>query len=285
MRRTTGAIFVVTVPATSITSAWRGEKRTTSAPKRLMSNRLAPTAMNSMAQQAVPSGNGHSELLRAQLNSVLRDVTKTFCFTSGGIGTSDSVSMGPVGARSIVWAMMCLSSPIRPAWALPPLQGALAPGVGEAHEQDQDEQRHLHQREQPQPPIGHRPREDEDRLHVEDGKDQRVQVEARVELDVRLADRLHAALVRLLLDTVGVARRDQARNDQRHDGEGDSDPEEQQYGAEGVQHRRPPCARSLAVGSGPPRDPGTPTVRARSRCAAAYESIPRAGGSPRAGSL
>src|SRR5262245_8330024 len=89
MRRTTGAIFVVTVPATSITSAWRGEKRTTSAPKRLMSKRPAPTAMNSIAQQAVPRGNGQSELLRAQLNSVLTEVTKTFCLTSGGIGTSD----------------------------------------------------------------------------------------------------------------------------------------------------------------------------------------------------
>src|SRR5581483_12049764 len=37
----------------------------------------------------------------------------------------------------------------------------------------------------------------------------------------------------------------------------------------------PRRAGSLAVGSGPPRDPGTGSSRARSRCWAAYESISR----------
>src|SRR4051794_40000850 len=121
MRRTTGAIFVVTVPATNITSACRGEKRTTSAPKRLMSKRPAPTAMNSIAQQAVPSGKGQSALLRAQLNNVLTDVTKTFCLTSGGIGTSDSVLMVPVGAPLAVCAMTLIPSPLRGVQTLLPL--------------------------------------------------------------------------------------------------------------------------------------------------------------------
>src|SRR3712207_7484113 len=43
-RRTAGAIFVVTVPDTIITSAWRGDGRKTSAPKREMSQRAVPTA-------------------------------------------------------------------------------------------------------------------------------------------------------------------------------------------------------------------------------------------------
>ena len=47
-------------------SAWRGEKRMTSEPNREMSNRLAPAAINSMAQQARPIGIGQTEFLRNQ---------------------------------------------------------------------------------------------------------------------------------------------------------------------------------------------------------------------------
>ena len=55
------------MPATIITSDWRGEKRITSMPKREMSNRLAPVAISSMAQQASPIGIGQMEFLRPQL--------------------------------------------------------------------------------------------------------------------------------------------------------------------------------------------------------------------------
>ena len=48
-------------------SAWRGEKRITSAPKRAISNRPLPTAINSIAQHAKPIGMGHTELVRIQL--------------------------------------------------------------------------------------------------------------------------------------------------------------------------------------------------------------------------
>src|SRR5476649_1923528 len=67
MRCTDSAILYVTVPATIITSLWRGEKRITSAPKREISNREDEAAINSMAQQARPIGIGHKELLRIQL--------------------------------------------------------------------------------------------------------------------------------------------------------------------------------------------------------------------------
>jgi hypothetical protein len=56
-----------------------------------MSKRDAPTAMNSIAQQAVPSGKGHSALWRAQLTIALIDVRTTFCFSSSGISTSESL--------------------------------------------------------------------------------------------------------------------------------------------------------------------------------------------------
>src|SRR3990172_5711532 len=62
-----GAIFCETRPAMIIRSAWRGEGRKTSAPKRATSKRDAPMDIISMAQQAKPNDIGHREDLRAQL--------------------------------------------------------------------------------------------------------------------------------------------------------------------------------------------------------------------------
>src|SRR3954463_2834052 len=67
MRRRTGASLNGTRPAQMRTSAWRGEKLMRSMPKRARSKPEAADAMNSMAQQAVPNGMGHSELARDQL--------------------------------------------------------------------------------------------------------------------------------------------------------------------------------------------------------------------------
>jgi hypothetical protein len=67
----------VTVPATIITSHWRGEKRITSAPNRAISNRDAAAAINSIAQQARPIGIGHSEFLRTQLSAASKRVKIT----------------------------------------------------------------------------------------------------------------------------------------------------------------------------------------------------------------
>src|SRR2546421_12655758 len=67
MRRNTGAIFRDTRPETIITSAWRGEARNTSAPKRARSLRELVAFIISMAQQANPKVAGHSEDFRAQL--------------------------------------------------------------------------------------------------------------------------------------------------------------------------------------------------------------------------
>ncbi len=55
-----GRIFQVTVPATIIRSAWRGEARKGSIPKRAMSNRDMALAIISQAQQASPKANGHT---------------------------------------------------------------------------------------------------------------------------------------------------------------------------------------------------------------------------------
>ena len=58
IRCRTGIIFIATRPATIIRSHCRGLNRITSAPNRAMSNRLAPTAMSSIPQQAVANGIG-----------------------------------------------------------------------------------------------------------------------------------------------------------------------------------------------------------------------------------
>ena len=65
--RITGAIFCETRPAMIIRSAWRGDGRNTSAPKRAISKREAPMAIISMAQQARPKVIGQMEFLRIQL--------------------------------------------------------------------------------------------------------------------------------------------------------------------------------------------------------------------------
>src|SRR5687767_15111928 len=68
-RRTTGPIFKVTVPAMMIRSLWRGLGRNTPAPNRSMSNRPAPVAIISIAQQASPNVIGHRADLRAQFTT------------------------------------------------------------------------------------------------------------------------------------------------------------------------------------------------------------------------
>ena len=62
-----GAIFTDTRPDRISRSAWRGEKRITSAPKRDRSFRGEPiTVIISIAQQASPKPSGNSAFLRAQ---------------------------------------------------------------------------------------------------------------------------------------------------------------------------------------------------------------------------
>src|SRR3954465_2700326 len=87
IRRSTGESLNGTRPAQIRTSAWRGEKLIRSMPKRARSKPDAAVAMNSIAQQAVPNGMGHSELARDQLTRKSRRVvthgSSPAFFTSG----------------------------------------------------------------------------------------------------------------------------------------------------------------------------------------------------------
>src|SRR5690554_5073710 len=67
-RRTiAGSIFLVTVPETIIRSAWRGVGRMTSMPKRAISKRAVCATIISIAQQARPNINGHTDERLPQL--------------------------------------------------------------------------------------------------------------------------------------------------------------------------------------------------------------------------
>src|ERR1700739_5024180 len=93
-RRTIGAIFNVTVPATIIRSDWRGLGGNMPAPKRSISNREAPVAIISIAQQARPNVMGQSADFRAQLNTKSTVVVIIFFSNRSSIqaGINDSVS-------------------------------------------------------------------------------------------------------------------------------------------------------------------------------------------------
>src|SRR5918994_5806512 len=64
-----GAILSVTVPETTIRSAWRGPWANGITPIRMKSCRLIDVAMNSIAQQASPKLKTHSEYRRPQLRT------------------------------------------------------------------------------------------------------------------------------------------------------------------------------------------------------------------------
>ena len=62
MRRTTGAILIETRPEMISRSAWRGEARNASQPKRATSTRAPTIAIISIAQQASPKVAGNIAL-------------------------------------------------------------------------------------------------------------------------------------------------------------------------------------------------------------------------------
>src|ERR671915_2664292 len=94
-RRSAGAIFRDSRPATIIRSDCRGDPRNTSAPKRAMSYREQLIAIISMAQHASPNVTGQIDERRAHCTSLSTEVVKTGRFArsssiDGGLITFDS---------------------------------------------------------------------------------------------------------------------------------------------------------------------------------------------------
>src|SRR3990172_13314584 len=82
IRFTVGAIFQVRVPAVIIRSAWRGEARRISIPKRDISKRGPLAAMNSKAQQAGKQMAVQSEERCPQLMTASTVVSRMFSLSS-----------------------------------------------------------------------------------------------------------------------------------------------------------------------------------------------------------
>ena len=77
MRRTTGAILIETRPDRINRSAWRGEARKASKPKRATSTRAPTIDIISIAQQASPKVAGKIAFERAQLAAFSSVVVRT----------------------------------------------------------------------------------------------------------------------------------------------------------------------------------------------------------------
>src|SRR3954453_21747127 len=207
MRRSAGPCRSVMVPTMISRSAWRGEKRGNSAPKRAMSYLGAATDMNSMPQQAVTNGYWNSDHLRAQLRAASR-----------------------FEVCSSVEAMSL------------PADRALPPDVGERDDQDAHEDQDLADPEEGDARPAHAclerarageravadgPRVEERRLDVEHQEEDGHLVELDLEAGARAADHLGAALVRVVLRLAGAAPGDGLRDHRQqecepgaaHDGE------------------------------------------------------------------
>jgi len=94
-RLTTGAIFLVTVPATMNKSACRGEARNNSIPKRERSYREHAVATISIAQHARPEPSGHKEFFCAQQMNSSSLVNINDGFSSNGISSIVLVNAPP----------------------------------------------------------------------------------------------------------------------------------------------------------------------------------------------
>src|SRR5512138_1185517 len=101
-RRSTGAIFFVTVPATIIRSDCRGEARNTSAPNRAMSKRDADAAIISMAQQARPKPIGQIDDSRAQFSRRSMLVVMKLSSNRWSIRPIQPSVLGPVAFSPVV---------------------------------------------------------------------------------------------------------------------------------------------------------------------------------------
>src|SRR4249920_464987 len=114
MRRSTGAIFWLTRPATIIRSAWRGDARKSSMPHLERSYCPAPVDIISIAQQASPKVAGHIDCLRAQPAARSRVVNRTPRLTSSSISSGVFPSWTPSTRSTGTDGLLGLHAPLEP---------------------------------------------------------------------------------------------------------------------------------------------------------------------------
>src|SRR4051794_22441819 len=156
MRRMIGAILIETRPDRIRRSAWRGDARNASMPKRAMSRRAPTIDIISMAQHARPKVAGNSEFPRAQpaARSSVVVMTRSWTYCS-----RSSPSMSPRSmSRAFSWRTR--KSVASPAFSrlmisialtvLAPLERAPPPDVHEGDDEEHDEHDRLDERERPE---------------------------------------------------------------------------------------------------------------------------------------
>src|SRR5260221_351796 len=184
-RTTWGAIFLVTVPATIIKSAWRGEGRNTSAPNRARSKRDMVVAIISMAQQARPNWRGQIELRRLQLYKSWSFTVKTPCLLNS-LRNPSSIGLFPG-------------------------QNPFHPGPNQSFAQEQKENHHGQKSPQGQTGESDRKRQQKKRLHVKNEKENAINIILRLELDAGLAFRFQTALINGVLLLAGFLKGKKSR--------------------------------------------------------------------------
>src|SRR3954453_24110487 len=201
MRRMTGAILIEMRPERIRRSAWRGEARNASKPKRATSTREATMDIISIAQQASPKVAGNIALPRAQLTALSSVVVMMRCCT---YSSRSWPSMSP---RSMSRARSCWTRKsdfagsafsrltISMSNVLAPLERAPSPDVHEGDDEEGDEDDGLDEGEGPELAQLDRDRVEEDDLDVEQDEQHRDQVEADPEAETLLDLRGQAALV------------------------------------------------------------------------------------------
>src|SRR3954462_2207579 len=161
-RRTAGAILSVTVPLTTMRSAWRGPGANGMTPSRMKACRAMLAAMNSIAQQARPKLNTQRLERRPQLStSRMGWGAVSWSRPTDGIGSATGVTARDEGLAAVI--------------ASPPPERATPGGVEQADGHDPEEHAHLDQRRPAELLHDRHPREQVD------GVDREHHVEKRVE--------------------------------------------------------------------------------------------------------
>src|SRR3954453_1294420 len=205
MRRTTGAILIETRPERISRSAWRGEARNASKPKRATSTRAATIDIISIAQQARPNVAGKRAFERAQATalSIVVVSTRSSTYLSRSSPSRSPRSMSRARSwrtrRSVASRPTFSRLTISMTSVLAPLERATSPHVHEGDDEERDEDDGLDQGEGAEVPQLHRDRVEEHDLDVEQDEQHRDQVEADAEAEALLHLRGEAALVGVLL--------------------------------------------------------------------------------------
>src|SRR3954454_2613859 len=225
MRRTTGAILIETRPERMRRSAWRGDARKASKPKRATSTREATMDIISIAQQARPNVAGNMAFPRAQDTALSSVVVMTRCstYSSRSLPSRSPRSMSRARScwtrKSAFSASPCFSRlTISMPTVLAPFERAPPPDVHEGDDEEGDEDDGLDQRERPEVAQLHRDRIEEDDLDVEQDEQHRDQVEADPETEPLLDLGGHPALVGVTLigrGRLGLRSQEAAGGDER----------------------------------------------------------------------